>query len=365
MSETNKNRKRIVLTGVGTAGHVTPNLALIPYLKKEGYDLYYVGSIDGIEKKLIADYDIPYLGIETGKLRRYFDPKNFSDPMRVVKGYVKARRFLKEFRPDLIFSKGGYVSVPVTRAAGSLRIPVILHESDMTPGLANKLCFGVATKVCCNFPETMNMLPPEKAVLTGTPIREELFQGDRQKGLSLCGFPDDRPVLMIIGGSQGAASVNKAVLDNLDKLLENFRIIHICGRGKMDNLKLTMEDYRQFEYVKDDLAHLFAAADVVISRAGANAICELLALHKPNILVPLPTAQSRGDQLLNAASFEKQGYSIVVEDDMLADVIVEKTLEVYTKRGDYIQNMEKSSQSNSIRMILDMIRELSEKGRKA
>ncbi|MBP3737168.1 MAG: undecaprenyldiphospho-muramoylpentapeptide beta-N-acetylglucosaminyltransferase [Lachnospiraceae bacterium] len=354
----NKTKKKIVLTGGGTAGHVTPNLALIPYLKKEGYDLYYVGSINGIEKKLIEDFDVPYLGIETGKLRRYFDPKNFSDPMHVIRGFVEARHFLKEYRPDLIFSKGGYVSVPVTRAAGSLHIPVILHESDMTPGLANKLCFGVATKVCCNFPETMNMLPPEKAVLTGTPIRDELFQGDRQKGLSLCGFADDRPVLMIIGGSQGAASVNKAVLDNLDKLLAHFRIIHICGKGKMDNLKLTMDDYRQFEFVKEDLAHLFAAADVVVSRAGANAICELLSLHKPNILVPLPTAQSRGDQLLNAASFEKQGYSVVVEDDMLADVIVEKALEVYEKREAYIRNMEKSSQSNSIRLILEMIRTL-------
>ena len=355
------SRKKIVLTGGGTAGHVTPNLALVPHLKNEGYDLYYVGSIDGLEKKLIEEYGIPYFGIETGKLRRYFDPKNFTDPFRVIRGYRSAKKFLKEYKPDIIFSKGGYVSVPVTRAAGRLHIPTIIHESDMTPGLANKLCFGVASKICCNFPETMNMLPSDKAVLTGTPIREELFLGKREKGLELCGFSGEKKVLMIMGGSQGAASVNKAVLDNLQKLLEHFQIIHICGQGKMDNLRLTMDDYKQFEYVTDNLAHLFAAADVVVSRAGANAICELVALKKPNILVPLPKEQSRGDQILNAISFEKQGFSKMVADDMLADVIVEEALRVCEESDKYIEAMERSSQSNAIPMILDMIRKLSDR----
>ena len=355
------SRKKIVLTGGGTAGHVTPNLALVPHLKNEGYDLYYVGSIDGLEKKLIEEYGIPYLGIETGKLRRYFDPKNFTDPFRVIRGYREAKRFLKEYKPDIIFSKGGYVSVPVTRAAGRLHIPTIIHESDMTPGLANKLCFGVADKICCNFPETMNMLPSDKAVLTGTPIREELFLGKREKGLELCGFSGEKKVLMVMGGSQGAASVNKAVLDNLQKLLEHFQIIHICGQGKMDNLRLTMDDYKQFEYVTDDLAHLFAAADVVVSRAGANAICELVALKKPNILVPLPKEQSRGDQILNAISFEKQGFSKMIADDMLADIIVEEAVKVCEESDKYIEAMERSSQSNAIPMILDMIRKLSDR----
>lgn len=355
------SRKKIVLTGGGTAGHVTPNLALVPHLKNEGYDLYYVGSIDGLEKKLIEEYGIPYLGIETGKLRRYFDPKNFTDPFRVIRGYREAKKFLKEYKPDIIFSKGGYVSVPVTRAAGRLHIPTIIHESDMTPGLANKLCFGVADKICCNFPETMNMLPSDKAVLTGTPIREELFLGKREKGLELCGFSGEKKVLMVMGGSQGAASVNKAVLDNLQKLLEHFQIIHICGQGKMDNLRLTMDDYKQFEYVTDDLAHLFAAADVVVSRAGANAICELVALKKPNILVPLPKEQSRGDQILNAISFEKQGFSKMIADDMLADIIVEEAVKVCEESDKYIEAMERSSQSNAIPMILDMIRKLSDR----
>lgn len=210
--------RKIVLTGGGTAGHVTPNLALLPHLQRAGYEVYYIGSIGGMEKKMIEDSGIPYLGIETGKLRRYFDPKNFSDPFRVIKGFGQARKFLKEYRPDVIFSKGGYVAVPVVRAAHTLHIPCVIHESDVTPGLANKLCFSSADKVCCNFPETLEKLPADKAVLTGTPIREDLFTGSREEGLKLCGFTDDKPVLMVTGGSQGAASVNSAVRENLDAL---------------------------------------------------------------------------------------------------------------------------------------------------
>ncbi len=347
--------KKIVLTGGGTAGHVTPHLALLPYLVKDGYEVFYIGSKNGIEKQLIRDQGLPYYEIETGKLRRYFDPKNFSDPFRVIRGLGEAHRILRKIKPDVIFSKGGYVSVPVVQAGAMLRIPSIIHESDMTPGLANKLCFRAAKKICCNFPETMNDLPSGKAVLTGTPIREELFHGSREKGLEICGFSPDKPVLLIIGGSQGAASVNKSVRENLDRLLAEFQIIHICGKEKMDNLLLTVPGYRQFEFVEDELPDLFAAADVVISRAGANAICELLALKKPNILVPLPTTGSRGDQILNAGSFEAQGYSIVVEDDMLADVIVEIVHEVYCERAKYIDAMSGSSQMEAIPVIMDLI----------
>ncbi len=349
--------KKIVLTGGGTAGHVTPNLALLPHLKEEGFEIYYIGSLNGLEKKLITDQGIPYLGIETGKLRRYFDPKNFTDPLRVIKGYREARAFLKQYRPNVIFSKGGYVSVPVIHAAASLHIPSIIHESDLTPGLANKLCFRAASKICCNFPETLKDLPADKAVLTGTPIREELFAGDRERGLALCGFEDDRPVLMIIGGSQGAQSVNQSVRENLAPLMKEFQIIHVCGKGKMDNLRLSIPGYKQFEYVSEELADLFAAADVVISRAGANAICELLVLKKPNILVPLPTTSSRGDQVLNAKSFEAQGFSAVVPDDMLADVIVDKVREVYHDRERYIRAMEGSSQTDAISVIMSLIRD--------
>lgn len=348
--------KRIVLTGGGTAGHVTPNIALLPSLKEAGYEIAYMGSYDGIEKKLISDFDIPYKGISTGKFRRYLDPKNFTDPFRVIKGFSEARSYLKEFRPNVVFSKGGFVSVPVVRAAASLKIPCIIHESDMTPGLANKLCIPVAKKVCCNFPETLKMLPPDKAVLTGSPIRAELAQGNKLSGLDMCGFTANKPVIMVIGGSLGAASVNKAVREALPQLLEDFQVVHICGKDKVDNLLLNTAGYKQFEYVKAELKDLFAMADVVISRAGANAICELLALKKPNILIPLPSSSSRGDQLLNARSFESQGFSIVIdEDDLTTSLLVDKVHELFFTRQSYREAMSRSGQMDSIATIMKLI----------
>lgn len=347
--------KRIVLTGGGTAGHVTPNLALLPRLKELDYDIHYIGSYDGIEKKLIEDFDIPYYGIATGKLRRYFDLKNFSDPFRVMKGFHEAKKLLKQIKPDVVFSKGGFVSVPVVRAAASLKIPCIIHESDMTPGLANKLCIPVAQKVCCNFPETLKELPADKAVLTGSPIREELRKGSRLAGLELCGFSANIPVILVIGGSLGAANVNKAVRDALPELLKDFQVAHICGQEKVDNLLLNTKGYKQFEYVKNDLKDLFAMADLVISRAGANAICELLALKKPNLLIPLCNG-SRGDQILNAKSFESQGFSIVLEeDDITETALTDKVHELYFTRQSYIDTMEKSNQLSSIDTITALI----------
>lgn len=350
--------KKIVLTGGGTAGHVTPNIALIPELQKQGYDIHYIGSYEGIESKLISELGIPYYGIASGKLRRYIDPKNITDPFKVVQGLGQARSLLKKIEPDIVFSKGGFVSVPVVLAAKSRHIPCIIHESDMTPGLANKLCFPVAEKICCNFPETLKMLPEGKAVLTGSPIRSELAQGNKIAGLDMCGFTANTPVIMVIGGSLGAANVNKAVRDALPQLLEDFQVVHICGKDKIDNLLLTTPGYRQFEYVKAELKDLFAMADLVISRAGANAICELLALKKPNILIPLPAASSRGDQLLNAASFEAQGFSIVInEDDLTTDLLVDKVRELFSNRQSYHNAMSQSGQMDSIRTIMRLIEE--------
>lgn len=348
--------KRIVFTGGGTAGHVTPNIALIPKLKSLGYDIHYIGSYEGIERKLIEDYRIPYYGISTGKLRRYFDLKNFSDPFRVIKGFVEAKSVLKTLKPDIVFSKGGFVSVPVVRAASSLKIPCIIHESDMTPGLANSLCIPVAKKVCCNFPETLQNLPAQKAVLTGSPIRAELAKGSKEKGLSMCGFHGGKPVIMVIGGSLGAAGVNSLVREALPQLLEDFQIVHICGKEKIDNLLLNKDGYKQFEYVKEDLKDLFAMADIVISRAGANAICELLALRKPSLLIPLPARSSRGDQILNAKSFESQGFAMVADEDYLTAVtLTEKVHELYFTRQSYIEAMQNSNQQDSINTIVGLI----------
>ena len=350
--------KKIVLTGGGSAGHVTPNIALLPALREAGFEITYMGSYDGIEKKLIGDFDLPYRGISTGKFRRYFDLKNLTDPFRVIKGFSEARKFLKGYRPDVVFSKGGFVSVPVVRAAATLGIPCIIHESDMTPGLANKICIPAARKVCCNFPETLKLLPEDKAVLTGSPIRAELAQGNKLAGLDLCGFNANTPVIMVIGGSLGAANVNKAVRAALPSLLGDFQIVHLCGKDKVDNLLLNTPGYKQFEYIKAELKDLFAMADIVISRAGANAICELLALKKPNILIPLPASSSRGDQLLNARSFEAQGFSIVIEeDDLTTELLVDKVHELYFSRQTFWDAMNDSGQMDSIRTIVQLIKE--------
>lgn len=352
--------KRIVLTGGGTAGHVTPNIALIPTLQKEGYEIHYIGSYDGIEKKLIEEMGIPYYGISSGKLRRYFDFKNFSDPFKVLKGYGEAKKLLKNLKPDIIFSKGGFVTVPVIIAAKRLSIPAIIHESDMTPGLANKLAIPSATKVCCNFPETMRYLPEGKSVLTGSPIRRELMEGSKEKALRFLGFDSNKPVIMIIGGSLGSAAINNAIRNQLDFLLKDFQIVHLCGQGKLDLSLEHKKGYCQFEYIKKELADIFALSDVVISRAGANAICELLALRKPNILIPLSAAASRGDQILNARSFEKQGFSVVIEEEQLTKESLSAAIkEVYGNKEKYVSAMKNSSQTDAIIKITNLIKEQS------
>ena len=350
--------KKIILTGGGTAGHVTPNLALLPSLRKEEFEIHYIGSYNGIERRLIEDAGIPYDGISSGKLRRYFDIKNFSDPLRVLKGYGQAKRLMKQYRPDIVFSKGGFVSVPVVLAAKHYKIPVIIHESDMTPGLANKICIPAAKKVCCNFPETLNYLPKDKAVLSGSPIREELLTGDRLSGLQYAGLSANRPVILVIGGSLGSVTVNHAVRSILPNLLSQFQVIHICGKGNLDESLIGTSGYVQYEYVDKPLRHLFAAADLIISRAGANSICEILALRKPNILIPLSAAASRGDQILNANSFAKQGFSTVLEEEVLtSDTLYQAVSDTYKKRTAFIEAMEKSTLNNAVETIMNLIRE--------
>lgn len=342
------------MTGGGTAGHVTPNIALMPALKARGFEIYYIGSLDGIEKKLIEEIGIKYYGVSTGKFRRYFSLKNLTDPFRVFKGIGEARKILKALSPDVVFSKGGFVGVPVVKGARKLGIPCIIHESDYSVGLANKLCFSAAEKICCDFPETLKSLPAEKGVLTGSPVRKELSEGNAGNGRIVCGFEDGKPVLLVIGGSLGAAAVNEAVRNALPELLKKYNVIHICGKGKTDDSFNNMEGYRQFDYVGRGLADLFAAADIVISRAGANSIFELLALKKPNILIPLPGG--RGDQLLNARSFEGQGYSMVIrQEELTPNLLVSKTDELFENKESYISAMSKSTQQDAIKLITDLI----------
>lgn len=350
--------KHIVLTGGGTAGHVTPNIALIPRLRDLGYQISYIGSHQGIEKKLIEDMDIPYYPISSGKLRRYFNPKNFSDPFRVMKGIREARALMKELKPDVVFSKGGFVSVPVVLAAKSCKVPVLIHESDMTPGLANKLCIPSASVICCNFPETLEHLPKKKALVTGTPIRQELMSGDKAAALRFCGFTDEKPIILVIGGSLGSVVVNDAIRHILPDLLEEFQVIHLCGKDKLDPSLNQLQGYVQFEYIKKELADLFAAASLVISRAGANAICEISALAKPNLLIPLSAKASRGDQILNARSFEKQGYSMVLEEEALTDESLLAAIHcLYENRETYRCAMQNSHHTDAVGTILALIQE--------
>ena len=350
--------KRILLTGGGTAGHVTPNIALLPRLRELGYDISYMGSYDGIEKKLITEFQIPYYGISSGKLRRYFDPKNFSDPFKVLKGYGEAVRIIRKLKPDVVFSKGGFVSVPVVLAAKRCKVPCIIHESDMTPGLANKLAIPAASKVCCNFPETLQYLPKDKAVLSGSPIRQELLHGDALAARKFTGLTDDKPVILVMGGSLGAAAVNEAVRKILPTLLKDFHVIHLCGKGKLDASLSGLSGYVQYEYINEELKDLFALADIVISRAGANSICELLALHKPNLLIPLSAAASRGDQILNARSFEKQGFSLILEEEAISNEVLLQTIHrLYDERASFSEAMKASRQTDSIDTIVGLIEE--------
>ncbi len=353
--------KKIVMTGGGTAGHVTPNIALMPALKEAGYEINYIGSYAGMEKGLIEAQNIPYYGISSGKLRRYFDLKNFSDPFKVLKGYGEAISLMRKLKPDIVFSKGGFVSVPVVLAAKTCHIPAIIHESDITPGLANKIAIRGAKKVCCNFPETMKYLPENKAVLTGSPIRQELFLGKAEKAKQLCKFADEgKPVLLVVGGSSGSKVVNEAVRKVLPQLLKTFNLIHLCGKGNLDDSLNRTAGYCQFEYANAELSDMLALADLVISRAGANSICELLALHKPNILIPLSAAASRGDQILNANSFRKQGFSFVLEEENLtAETLLDAVKEVFKNKDTYKKTMEESGQMDSITTIINLIKEVS------
>ncbi len=348
--------KMIVLTGGGTAGHITPNIALIPKLKKAGFSIHYVGLRGGMEEGLIAQQKVPFHGITGGKLRRYLDVKNFTDVFKIGAGFFEALSVMRKVKPDIVFSKGGFVSAPVVWAAHFCRVPVVAHESDCTVGLANRLSIPFAQKICYTFPETGDQLPQGKGVFTGLPIRESLLHGDAVRGRRLCGFDGKKPVIVATGGSQGAPFINGLLRSCLDSLLPQFDICHICGKGNLsDELKGT-PGYRQFEYVSGDLPDIFTTADIVVSRAGATSIFELLALKKPSLLIPYALNFSRGDQIINAKSFQKQGFSEVLDQSAATP---EKFLglinALYQNRAFYIEKMDKSAVKNGLEGVFNVI----------
>ncbi|GGJ78913.1 UDP-N-acetylglucosamine--N-acetylmuramyl-(pentapeptide) pyrophosphoryl-undecaprenol N-acetylglucosamine transferase 2 [Anoxybacillus voinovskiensis] len=351
--------KKIVLTGGGTAGHVMVNVALIPKLKERGWNVCYIGSHHGIERELIAQQnDVPYFPISTGKLRRYFDWNNFKDPFKVMKGTWEAYRLIKREKPDVVFSKGGFVSVPVIIGAWLNGVPAIIHESDMTPGLANKLAMPFATKVCVTFPETLQHVNKEKGIYVGAAVRDELKQGDADKGRTYCQFTNDKPVLLVMGGSLGSKRINDALRANLQTLLADFQIVHICGKGNVDAQLANQKGYKQFEYVHDELPHLLAMADIVLSRAGSNSIFEFLTLKKPMLLIPLSKGASRGDQILNARSFEKAGYAkVLMEEELTNNSLHYAIYTLYQNKDKYIHRMQQSEATDALNKLLMLIEE--------
>ncbi|NFN18102.1 undecaprenyldiphospho-muramoylpentapeptide beta-N-acetylglucosaminyltransferase [Clostridium botulinum] len=347
---------KVIMTGGGTAGHVTPNLALVPALKENGFEVKYIGSKDGIEKEIIKNNNIPYFQISSGKLRRYFDLKNFSDPFKVLKGIKDANKILKKEKPDVVFSKGGFVAVPVVIAAHLRKIPVVAHESDMTPGLANKLSAPFCSKLCVTFRESLKYIKDNKGVLTGSPIRTEILNGSKEKGLKICNFNKSKEVILIMGGSLGSKIINDEIRGSLELLLKDFNIIHICGKGNLDNNLLNKVGYKQFEYVSEELPDLMSVADYIISRAGANSIFEFLALRKPMLLIPLSKKASRGDQILNANSFKNEGYALVLnEEELINSTLYNKILELKSNKKNIINAMNNMNGKNSIDLIIEVI----------
>lgn len=348
--------KRIVFTGGGTAGHVTPNLAIMPHFIENGWEVHYVGTADGIERQLVEPLDaVTYHTIHSGKLRRYFHIRNFSDPFRVLQGAAEANALMRRLRPNVLFSKGGFVSVPVVYGAWLHRVPTILHESDITPGLANRMTIPLARTICTTFPEATLALGA-KAIHTGTPLRPSLFAGDRAGGLALLGFDGEKPILLMMGGSSGATSVNRVLRDALDSLLPVFDIIHICGKGNVDETLADRPGYRQMEYASDELPDIFAACDLMLSRAGANALSEILALRKPVLLVPYPLTASRGDQVANAASFAQRGLAKVLpQEELTPETLIRALMQLWDSRDALTDAMSREPYLSGTQHVIELI----------
>ena len=357
-SKLNATKPKIVLTGGGTAGHVSPNIALLPSLEADGWEIVYIGSKNGIEKKLVAEVGLSYYGISSGKLRRYFSWENFIDPFKVIKGVFDAYFAIAKIKPQVVFSKGGFVTVPVILASWLHRVPMIIHESDFSSGLANRLSIPFANKVCVTFPETVKNLAKyaAKVIHTGLPIRPEILEGVASRGRELCGFTADLPVLFVVGGSTGSAKINQAIRTNLDKITTKYQVVHACGKGNLDDSLSGHPHYRQFEYLGKELADILAIADLVVSRSGANAVFEFLTLRKPNLLIPLSKASSRGDQILNAQSFAARGYSaVLLEENLTSESLLAAIADLDTRRDEFIQNMQQSQDTKAIAQIVSLI----------
>ena len=344
-----------MMTGGGTAGHVMPNLALVKPLREKGYRIGYIGRKNSIEERLAKEAGLSFYHITAGRLHRDFNLENWISPWLNAKGILQAVAIIRREKPAVIFCKGGFVSVPVAVAGQLCQVPVVLHESDMTPGLANKLCMPFADKICVSFEETLKSVSSGKAVLTGTPIRQELTEGSAKEGYTLTGLTPGKPVILVMGGSSGAGALNAVIGTAAAELTKRYQIVHLCGRQQAEYCK-PMLGYCPLEYAGAELKHLYAMADLIVSRAGANALAEIVLLQKPNILIPLPKAVSRGDQILNAASFEKKGYSLVLPQEQLTkETLLTALKQVWDGRESYKAAMAKSPGKNGTGAVMEAI----------
>ncbi len=337
----------IVLTGGGSAGHCTPHLAVLPYIKNDFDKIYYIGSENGIEKDIIGD-ELPYYAVPCAKLNRKFTVANFAIPFKVISGIKKAGDILDELKPDVVFSKGGYVSVPTVIAANRRKIPVIAHESDYTAGLANRLTSGLCKKVLTSFPETAKNIKNGEYI--GSPIRNSIYGASKKDALKSFGFSGQKPVLLVIGGSLGAKALNDALRAALPDLIPKYDVLHICGKGNLTE-NPPKRGYFQAEFIKK-IENAFAAASVCVTRAGSNALFELLSLKLPCVLIPLPKGASRGDQILNAAYFQRLGLASVLPQDALTNESLTFAVNAaYANRFNLLRNFEKHPVKDKSRQI--------------
>lgn len=343
--------KKIVLTGGGTAGHCKPNLALIPYLSSS-FKAYYIGSDSGVEKQLVENYPLPYYSVPCTKLRRNLSFKNLLIPYVLVKSVFKAKKTLKEISPDVVFSKGGYVALPVVIAARSLNIPVIIHESDLSVGLTNKICAKYADYVLTSFEQTAKTF--SNGIYTGSPIDNNLFNGNKIAFLKECAFPENKPILSVFGGSLGSKSINAMIRENLPTLLEKYNVVHICGKN--NKVVTKFKGYRQIEFT-NNLADIYAATDIAVTRGGANTLNELFSLHIPSLVIPLSKKVSRGDQIENAVYYANKGiFPMIREEDYNKKFLCDNVDELFLKRKRYIEVMKSKEIKDSNKKIVDIIK---------
>ena len=345
--------KKICLVGGGSAGHVFPALAISSRLLENGWEIEFIGSRSGLERRLLANSALTVREIFSGKLRRYWSFRNFSDVFLVIIGFLQSLFLLWRFRPDVLFSKGGFVSVPVVFAAAFLRIPTIAHESDYSPGLANRLAAPFLKAFCVTFSDTRLNWFRNRLVHTGNPVRTEFLSADPKRGKAFIG-KNVGNILLILGGSQGSETINKIVRESLEELSHHFLVVHICGPGK--KVESNLENYVQFEFVREEMADLLAAADLVVSRAGSNSLFEIIAMKKPNILIPLGLSSSRGDQILNARYAKEKGWSAVItEESLTSETFLQELLLLKENSNLYLENLSEFEPKEAVERIITEI----------